>query len=282
MMKEPRTATNRVGHCRNEVHDGAVFLCKDTQNYFPNAGFCKRLYRFGNMGEPLAPDFMFTAFLVLLRSLFFVDMKIRLSSRWIIVLSIIVLLVIDQVVKVVVKTNMTLGEAIPVFGQWFFIRFIENDGAAYGMKLAEGPWGKMALSLIRIGLVGFISYYIHTLVKKGAPKGVIAGMSLILVGALGNIIDSMFYGVLFTESTFDTVARFAPEEGYSSFLHGYVVDMLHFPIIETTYPDWVPIWGGEDFVFFSPVFNIADAYISVGFIYLILFQHKYFNRPKQA
>ncbi len=116
-------------------------------------------------GEPLAPDFMFTAFLVLLRSLFFVDMKIRLSSRWIIVLSIIVLLVIDQVVKVVVKTNMTLGEAIPVFGQWFFIRFIENDGAAYGMKLAEGPWGKMALSLIRIGLVGFISYYIHTLVK---------------------------------------------------------------------------------------------------------------------
>lgn len=209
-------------------------------------------------------------------------MKIKLSPRWVIVLSIILLLIIDQIVKILVKTNMTLGEAIPVFGEWFFIRFVENDGAAYGMKLADGPWGKMALSLIRIVLVGFISYYIHTLVKRGAPKGVIAGMALILVGALGNIIDCMFYGVLFTESTFDTVAIFAPGEGYSSFLHGYVVDMLHFPIIETTYPDWMPVLGGDDFVFFSPVFNVADAYISIGFIYLILFQHKYFNRHKEA
>lgn len=207
-------------------------------------------------------------------------MKIKLSSRTVIVLSVILLLLIDQAVKVSVKTGMTLGEAIPVFGQWFYIRFVENDGAAYGMKLADGPWGKMALSLIRIVLVGFISYYIHTLVGKGAPKGVIAGMTLILVGALGNIVDSMFYGVIFTESTFDTVARLAPGYGYSSFLHGYVVDMLHFPIVETTYPEWVPFVGGDDFVFFSPVFNIADAYISVGFIYLILFQHRYFNRPK--
>jgi len=209
-------------------------------------------------------------------------MNRKLSSRTVIVLSIILLLVIDQAVKVSVKTGMTLGEAIPVFGRWFYIRFVENDGAAYGMKLADGPWGKMALSIIRIVLVGFISYYIRTLVRKGAPKGVIAGMTLILVGALGNIIDSMFYGMLFTESTFDTVARFAPGEGYSSFLHGYVVDMLHFPIIEASYPEWVPFVGGDDFVFFSPVFNIADAYISVGFIYLILFQHKYFNRPKTA
>lgn len=207
-------------------------------------------------------------------------MRKSLSCRWTIVLFVVVLLLIDQVVKVVVKTNMTLGEAIPVFGQWFYIRFIENDGAAYGIKLAEGYGGKMALSLIRIVLVGFISYYIHLLVKKGAPKGVIAGLVLILVGAIGNIVDCMFYGVFFTESTFRSVAHFVWGGGYSSFLHGYVVDMLHFPIINTTYPEWVPFWGGQEFVFFSPVFNIADAYISVGFAYLLIFHYRYFGHKK--
>lgn len=204
-------------------------------------------------------------------------MKNRISVRWIIILSVLLLLVIDQVVKIIVKTNMTLGEMIPVCGDWFYINFVENDGAAFGLKFAEGPIAKMALSLIRLVLVGIVSYYIHKYIKNGAPKGVVVGLVLILVGALGNIVDSLFYGMVFTESTFTTVAVFDPSAGYSSFLHGLVVDMFYFPIIDTYYPDWFPFWGGERFIFFSPVFNVADTYISIGFLYLLIFKHKFFN-----
>lgn len=197
---------------------------------------------------------------------------------WAVAAFIILLLVIDQIVKVYIKTNMTINEAIPVFGNWFYIRFIENEGAAYGMSLG-GDYGKLILSLVRVVAVGFLSYYIHTLIKKRAPKGIIVGFALILVGALGNIVDSAFYGMIFSESTYSSVAKFVPwGEGYATFLHGWVVDMLWFPIIETTYPDWIPGLGGDEFVFFSPIFNIADTYISVGFLYLIIFQRKYFSK----
>lgn len=193
-----------------------------------------------------------------------------------ITLFILLLLIIDQIVKIIVKTHMTLDQHIAVFGEWFYIRFIENPGAAYGFELG-GNYGKLFLSLFRLIAIGVIIYYVNKLIKKGAPKGVIIGFGLILAGAIGNIIDSAFYGLIFDESGFSTVATLFPESGgYGTFLHGKVVDMLYFPIIKSVYPSWFPWVGGEPFIFFSPVFNFADAYISVGVIYLILFQRKFF------
>ncbi|WP_071134694.1 lipoprotein signal peptidase [Millionella massiliensis] len=195
-----------------------------------------------------------------------------------VVLLVIGLLILDQIVKICVKTHMTLDEAIPVFGEWFYIRFIENRGAAYGMELG-GDFGKLFLSLFRIVAVVAIGWYIRRLIRRQAPVGVIVGVSVVLAGALGNIVDSAFYGLIFSESTFTEVARFVPwGEGYASFLHGSVVDMLYFPIIEIEQmPDWVPIWGGEPFTFFSPIFNIADSYVTCGMVYLLLFQYKFFK-----
>ena len=195
-----------------------------------------------------------------------------------VVLLVIGLLILDQIVKICVKTHMTLDEAIPVFGEWFYIRFIENRGAAYGMELG-GDFGKLFLSLFRIVAVVAIGWYIRRLIRRQAPVGVIVGVSVVLAGALGNIVDSAFYGLIFSESTFTEVARFVPwGEGYASFLHGSVVDMLYFPIIEIEQmPDWVLIWGGEPFTFFSPIFNIADSYVTCGMVYLLLFQYKFFK-----
>ena len=195
-----------------------------------------------------------------------------------VVLLVIGLLILDQIVKICVKTHMTLDEAIPVFGEWFYIRFIENRGAAYGMELG-GDFGKLFPSRYRIVAVVAIGRYIRRQIRHQAPVGVIVGVSVVLAGALGNIVDSAFYGLIFSESTFTEVARFVPwGEGYASFLHGSVVDMLYFPIIEIEQmPDWVPIWGGEPFTFFSPIFNIADSYVTCGMVYLLLFQYKFFK-----
>ena len=190
---------------------------------------------------------------------------------------IFLLLLIDQAVKIYVKTHFAINESVTVFGDWFFIRFIENPGAAFGFQFG-GEYGKMMLSLLRIAAVTLLSVYIHSLMKKKAPKGVVIGFALILVGALGNIVDCMFYGLIFSESTvFNVATRFPEGGGYGTFLHGFVVDMLYFPLIESTFPDWMPVVGGEDFVFFSPIFNLADAYISIGFLYLLIFQNKYFR-----
>lgn len=201
----------------------------------------------------------------------------KIQAKHIIFLSVI-LVVADQISKIWVKTTMTLNESISVFGDWAQIRFIENPGAAYGLELG-GDYGKLILSLLRVVAVIFISVYIHRLLKRGANAGVIVAFTMILVGALGNIIDSAFYGLIFTESTYDSVASFtAFGEGYGTFLHGKVVDMLYLPIIDINrMPDWIPIWGGERFIFFSPIFNIADSYISIAFIYLIIFQRKFFR-----
>lgn len=204
-------------------------------------------------------------------------MRKILSSPWGVPMFIVLLLVIDQIVKIYIKTHMTINEHIAVFGEWFYIRFIENNGAAYGMELG-GDYGKLALSLFRIIAVTALSIYIGRLIKRSAPTGVIVGFSLILAGALGNILDSMFYGLIFTESTYTNIAQLVPcGTGYETFLHGQVVDMLYFPIIKTTYPEWVPNLGGTEFIFFSPIFNIADTYISVGFLYLLIFKRSYFK-----
>ncbi len=200
-----------------------------------------------------------------------------MSQKTKIGLLVLLLLVVDQVIKVWIKTHMTIDQSFTIFPNWFFIRFIENPGAAFGFELG-GSYGKLILSLFRIVAIGALGYYIWYLLKKQVRTGVIVGFTLIFAGALGNLIDSAFYGMLFSESTYSAVATFLPEGGgYAGFLHGKVVDMLFFPIVEGVYPDWFPWIGGEDFLFFSPVFNFADSYISIGVLYLLIFQFKFFK-----
>ena len=190
-----------------------------------------------------------------------------------------ILLVIDQVSKILVKTNMRIGESISVLGDWFQILFIENPGMAFGMEFG-GNIGKYILTILRIVLVVVMLIYLRKLLKKGSevPMGVCVGVMLVMVGALGNIIDCMFYGVLFGESTMYQVAGFLPEGGgYAPFFLGKVVDMLFFPIIDTTWPEWVRMAGGDRLVFFRPIFNFADSCITVGAFYLLIFHWKFFS-----
>lgn len=193
------------------------------------------------------------------------------------VLLVFLILFVDQLTKILVKTSMHAEEMIPVLGDRVFIYFVENPGFAFGMKFG-GVFGKIALTLFRIVASFFIALYIRKLIKRDAPLDVVIGLSAILAGAMGNIIDSAFYGVLFGESTFGTVAEFLPESGgYAPFLQGHVVDMIYCPILRGTFPDWLPIFGGDSFTFFRPIFNIADSAITVGVIYLLLFQRKFFK-----
>lgn len=187
----------------------------------------------------------------------------------------------DQAVKLWIKSNMYLGQEFAVFGNWFIIHFTENNGMAFGMEFG-GDTGKIALSIFRIVAVSFIGYFLFTTAKKGAKTGLIVAGSLIFAGALGNIIDSLFYGLIFNDS-YHQIAEFMPEEGgYAPLLFGRVVDMLYFPLISGTFPDWMPIWGGERFMFFRPVFNIADTAISTGIGMIIVFQKRYFPEEKKA
>ncbi len=183
---------------------------------------------------------------------------------------IILVLVVDQVVKILVKTNMQLGDEVAVFGDWFKIHFVENPGMAFGMRLGSGDWAKIALSLFRIIAVGAIGYYLNKVCHTEGKTGYVVCLALVLSGAVGNIIDSIFYGLLF-DSSLGQVATFLPDNGgYAGLLHGRVVDMLYFPLIEGRFPNWFPLWGGESFVFFRPVFNIADSAISVGIVLILL------------
>ena len=180
------------------------------------------------------------------------------------------ILVVDQIIKVWVKTHMTLHEQIEIFS-WFKIVFIENNGMAYGMELGS----KLFLTLFRIVAIGFIVYYLQGQIRRNAHWGYIVCLAMVVAGALGNVIDSMFYGLVFNQSSEYYVSYFVPfGTGYSSFLTGKVVDMFYFPLIVSTWPEWVPLYGGQPFVFFSPVFNFADASISVGVVLLLIFYRK--------
>lgn len=183
-------------------------------------------------------------------------------------LLVIAILCIDQAIKIWVKTSMSLSESIHVT-DWFYINFIENNGMAYGMQIGS----KLALSLFRVVAIGVLSWYIWQQVRKpGTRWGYIVFLTMVLAGAAGNLIDCMFYGLCFSPSSYYDVSQYVGfGNGYAPFLMGKVVDMFYFPLIETTYPDWFPFYGGERFVFFSPVFNFADASISVGVVALLLF-----------
>lgn len=193
----------------------------------------------------------------------------------------------DQVLKIYVKTHFHAGESHAVLGHWFQLYFIENEGMAYGWKFG-GEFGKMALTLFRLAAVIFGVFYIKKIIEKKYNRGFIICVALIFAGALGNLIDSMFYGMIFQSSSLMlfNVAKIFPTHGYAGFLHGNVVDMLYFPIIHTQFPRWFPVWGGQDFDFFSPIFNLADASISTGIIAIFVFQKRFFkatssNIPRQ-
>jgi len=197
-------------------------------------------------------------------------------------LIVFLILLADQILKIWIKTHMTLGQEIHVMGNWFILHFTENEGMAFGITFG-GEMGKLLLSIFRIIAVIVIGVYIYRLRQKSTHPGLIVSFSLIMAGALGNIIDSAFYGLIFSESSYHTVATmFPPEGGYNSFLHGKVVDMLYFPVIQTTWPSWFPLWGGEELQFFRPVFNIADSSITTGVFMLLLFQKKFFAHHEEA
>jgi signal peptidase II len=176
-------------------------------------------------------------------------------------LIIFLVLIADQALKTWVKTNMSLGQEFKIIGNWFIIHFTENNGMAFGLEFG-GEFGKLALSLFRVLAVAGIGYGLHYLIKRKYHRGLIVNVALIFAGAMGNIIDSVFYGVIYK---------------YAGFLHGQVVDMLYFPIISGHFPSWFPFWANERFEFFRPVFNLADAAISIGVISILIFQKRYFK-----
>lgn len=188
-------------------------------------------------------------------------------------LIIVAVLIVDQIIKVCVKTQMYWHESIRVT-DWFYIFFTENIGMAFGMEFID----KLFLTLFRIVAVAIIGWMLYRFQQVEVKRGFVACVSLILAGALGNIIDSLLYGVLFSESTYSQIATFLPADGgYAPLFYGKVVDMFYFPLIETDWPQWMPLVGGQHFVFFSPIFNFADAAISCGVIALFLFYGSYVN-----
>lgn len=196
-----------------------------------------------------------------------------------VLLIVIGILLFDQISKIYIKTHFYYGESVSVLGDWFQLCFIENEGMAFGMTIMDSPVGKILLTLFRLVAVTIGFFWVKRLVNKGYAKGLLACASLILAGATGNLIDSIFYGAIFSESSV-AVASFVPfGQGYAPLLHGKVVDMLYFPIIDTNLPEWLPFWGGNRFRFFEPIFNIADTAISTGIITLLVFQKRWMT-PK--
>ena len=217
------------------------------------------------------------------------------------ILIVLLVIIADQFLKIYIKTHFANGDDVKIMGSWFHLHFIENEGMAYGMKLSESVVGKLLLSSFRLIAVVFGFYLLGRLVKKNYGKGVIICGSLILAGALGNLLDSVFYGLIFTDSpyscfsgNYDSMHSMVQTHnqvavahltnfghGYGKFLQGKVVDMLYFPLLETRMPGWVPFMGSKNFIFFEPVFNIADAAISVGVLTLVFFQKRLIHKPAE-
>jgi signal peptidase II len=185
-------------------------------------------------------------------------------------------LILDQLTKIMVKTHMIEGQEFMVLGSWFRVHFIENNGMAFSMELPT-IYGKLFLSLFRIGAIGFITYLLRKIIREGYHAGLVYCGAMILAGAIGNMIDCACYGLIFSDSMGRVAEVFPAGGGYAPFLRGNVVDMLWFPVIHGFFPDWLPIWGGEYFEFFRPIFNIADAAISTGVIIVFVFQKSFFS-----
>lgn len=199
------------------------------------------------------------------------------------ILVVLIILILDQGLKFWVKTNMHYGEEFALLGlSWAKIHFVENEGMAFGLSLGS-QWGKLLLSIFRIGAVVFLIYLIRSLVREGESFGLLLSFGLILAGAFGNILDSAFYGMIFSESPYHgSAATLFPEGGgYSTFLMGKVVDMFYFPLIDTYWPSWVPLIGDQRFQFFKPVFNVADSAITTGVISILLFHRRIFHHSSE-
>ncbi len=196
------------------------------------------------------------------------------------ILIILLILLADQILKIYIKTNFMLGEEVVVAKNWFIIHFVENNGMAFGFEFGKDI-GKYFLTIFRIAAIGALGWYLAKLWEKKLPFGLILCFSLILAGATGNLIDSAFYGLIFNDSHGIVSTLFPAEGGYASFLLGKVVDMFYFPLIEGHFPTWFPIWGGQEFVFFRPVFNIADASISIGIVAIFIFHRQHFDEKKE-
>ncbi len=206
-------------------------------------------------------------------------MKISLARKAI--FFILLILLVDQVLKIWIKTHFVVGQELHLFGRYGMLHFIENNGMAFGMEMGGKP-GKLFLSVFRLLAIFAIGWYLSGLVKRKANLGLILATSAIMAGAIGNILDSAFYGMIFSQSTYDQVAVMFPAGGgYSGFLHGKVVDMFYFPVINTHWPEWSPFRPGESFVFFRPVFNVSDSAITCGVLSILLFQKRMFreNEP---
>ena len=205
----------------------------------------------------------------------------KLSITWKSVILIFSILIFDQILKIWIKTNMSYGDSFSVFGNWFFIHFVENPGMAFGWKFG-GETGKLFLSIFRLFAIAAFIWFLKNIIREKAPQGFILCISMILAGAIGNMIDCAFYGLIFDSGLtfnvergvyntyYEGISQFS-SEGYASFLHGCVVDMLSFPILRGFYPDWLPFLGGKNFVFFGPIFNIADSAVTTGIISIIIF-----------
>ena len=189
-------------------------------------------------------------------------------------------LLIDQLLKFWIKLNMSLGQEFKIFANWAIIHFTENNGMAFGLELG-GEAGKLALTLFRIVAACAIGYGMAYLIKNRYHAGLVTSVALILAGAIGNIIDSSFYGLIFSESTYFNMAKLVPYgQGYADLFHGKVVDMFYFPLFSGVYPDWMPFWAGEEFIFFRPVFNVADVAISIGVVLILIFQKHYYREEE--
>jgi signal peptidase II len=204
-----------------------------------------------------------------------------MSKKAIAIITVVVSLVLDQITKFWVKLTMMSGDEFSYIGNWARIHFVENEGMAFGMSFGAGM-GKFLLTFFRIIAVGFITYYLAQQIKnKNASKGFVFALSLILTGAVGNIVDSIFYGQIFSHSE-GQIATLFPTQGYASWFHGRVVDMFYFPIYRGTLPNWIPFVGGKFFEFFQFIFNVADACITVGVAIILIFQKQFFKEEEKT